>query len=606
VARSQNAFYGELAAGLTLDEFRKFLSDHRVSSAEHWGGHSPTEREGWTDWRVVHCVEWCGPTSELESHAVRRRFPISLRPGAFLSRDKMIDLFVASKGASYASFMTLQGIVVATSWSGGDDWFVKLPAGRAEVTVDPSLSFSDKRALGRLFGAMVDAAHSASGGTVQTHNEAMLAAGRALYRPQSKRSDASSHIVSAVAAAGDGSEPVEGGEVACEWLERPHPHGAGLSSGLARAVAFGVGEQTSERPSDALPSSLVAYRLSEYCFSIGRFSPGISHVVCEHGAGEIPQLFSRVAAVAGATYVLQDKAVSWAHDGAPPVAPRAPSPRACLDNLASQEAVWRIDTNFGSPRCRMLCVSPGHMPIPLDRVSGNWGIIARALVLGQSASSPLPVRADASGAPMKRLLAVFPPRTLDPECPFTISALLGDASDSLAPSSGDHWQMNLWLSSVVDADEDPGSFAARVASLSAEMLGHLQRATELLKEQCGGTTNYSAGWVRVEPPASVVSACAPPGALACATARIRRGDDVCRASFEPEERQAWGCWRELWEKLGLDVSGESSVPPMFQDLFDAAAPGFGDLEEDEETRTNDDQDDDGDDFDVKDLAMLLE
>ena len=159
---------------------------------------------------------------------------------------------------------------------------------------DSSIGLWDKRALGRLFAALVDVAHTSSGGETATHNESMLSAGRALYRPQNKPASAPDK------SGAPGGAP--DGVSAAEWLVARQPAGAGLTTSTAQLLLLGTagashaadvspGEQAvpadpSARavgPVAALPAHFAANRLAQQFFSVGRHAPGIAHVVCEYG-----------------------------------------------------------------------------------------------------------------------------------------------------------------------------------------------------------------------------------------------------------------------------------------------------------------------------------
>ncbi len=519
-ATPQNDYYGELAASMTLEEVRAFIASHESAAQHRTAGSAPDPSLARSDWRVVAACEWQPPSPALSGNAgvkLVRGFVVSLSSGNLLSRGTVIDWLVRGKLASYASFFTLQGVAVATSFpprlppakttdaaatpqpasrtagtdgtnaadgdvpcaastapppvraeaasadaaaaaTGGEAWCRRIPGGKADIMTDSSIGLWDKRALGRLFAALVDVAHTSSGGETATHNESMLSAGRALYRPQNKPASAPDK------SGAPGGAP--DGVSAAEWLVARQPAGAGLTTSTAQLLLLGTagashaadvspGEQAvpadpSARavgPVAALPAHFAANRLAQQFFSVGRHAPGIAHVVCEYGQAELPQVFCRAAAVSGSIFILRQRTLECEAAEAPAAeapaaeapaaeapAAEAPVAEAPADSPALPPVRFRVVTEHGTARCRAVVASAGHAEPPAEwTVTGTVDpsadtseqvlVVGQAVAFVESAEPPLPVpppagdragRAPSSSpaaepAPAVRVAVVFPP-----------------------------------------------------------------------------------------------------------------------------------------------------------------------------------------------------
>jgi len=649
---------------MSLKELRAFLARHGAEAAGADGGPAG----GAVDWRVVFAREWHAPDPSLGEDRGRlaRGFTVSLAAGAMLSRGQILQWLVRGGMASYARFYTLQGVAVASAAPpslpqpapaaarpGGDDasetpaaepapappaaagpvdgpwWCRRVPGGRADVVTDPSVSLGDKRSLGRLFASLIDAAHAGGGGDAGTHNESMLAAGRALYRPQAKAAaagpGAAPGSVAAVLKSDDGSDP------AAEWLCRKHPAGAGLSRETAATLLLGVAGAASDAdigpgadaslwaeggalspllPPAPMPAALAARRLSEYSFSVGRHAAGVAHVVCEYGSGEACQVFSRGAAVNGAIFVLREPAAEAEPDaeaGPEGVAEPAGAAEAGGGSGGATEAGdeegagaarggpslppvrFRVKTSHGVARSRVVVSSPGHAAPPAGWASGAAAagggaaagvlVVADAVAFVECGSSPLPLPrrgSDAADA-SSRVCVVVPPGTvrLGPGSggppggsafPYAVRVTLGGASDSVAPQTGRHWQLRATAAGRVAGG--PGTLG-RAAEAVGVLCSGAEAALRWLVSSRGGSVLFGAAWGRAVPSAAAYGGWGG-GVVVTAAADGTSEWGVMVGGMEEEAAAAVAAWAELRSRMGADVVPET--------MFEKEAPAEPDAE----------------------------
>ena len=215
----------------------------------------------------------------------RRGYVLDLAaPKLVFCADAFVDALVASGAHKYVEFKPLEATYVF--WDGA---FHRVPASRAEVFRDRAMSPGDKRALMRFLKRVLCAAEDA-GAAVGSRDPDD--ANRAVGAPGSEWRDDSGSDLSSLGLCPDPSEAF------ASSLRERH----GLSPRLAAAVQYALALRD-----DANATSAEGYAaLTKYVSSIGRFGPETGATLCPmYGASEFPQAFARVAAVAGAAYVLR-------------------------------------------------------------------------------------------------------------------------------------------------------------------------------------------------------------------------------------------------------------------------------------------------------------
>ena len=234
----------------------------------------------------------------------RRRFSLDLAaPKLCFGADGFIDALVDSGAHKYCEFKAIN-----QTWMLWDGRAHPVPASRAEVFRDRHMTPGEKRSLMRLLKRVV--------ATVAADADEKLVVGCgdpddanvAIGAPGSEwggLGNASGpgrggrHPGTAAGDDGDDDRPCpDPRERFRECLSVRHR----LSPRLAAAVQYALALSDDE----SVLAGAGFRALGRYVASLGRFGPGVGAALTPaYGAGEFPQAYARVAAVAGATYVLR-------------------------------------------------------------------------------------------------------------------------------------------------------------------------------------------------------------------------------------------------------------------------------------------------------------
>ena len=275
---------------------------------------APVPSVAYASWSTM-CPD---PNAAATSLGNRRRFSLDLAaPKLCFGADRFIDALVDSGAHKYCEFKA-----VNQTWMLWDGRAHPVPASRAEVFRDRSMTPGEKRSLMRLLKRVVS--HQAESdenlvfgsGDPDDANVAIGAPGsewRGLGGASGPGRAGSRHPG---AAAGDGGEDQNQNQNRDQTEDQTDPpcpdprerfreclsvrHG--LSPRLASAVQYALALSDDE----SVLAGAGFRALGRYVASLGRFGPGVGAALTPaYGAGEFPQAFARVAAVAGATYVLR-------------------------------------------------------------------------------------------------------------------------------------------------------------------------------------------------------------------------------------------------------------------------------------------------------------
>ncbi len=235
---------------------------------------------------------YCSPATP--SGSIRRQFCLDRSgPRLALGADAFVDLLVRSGAHKYVEFKALD----ATNIRKSDGEFAAVPASRAEVFRDKTLSLAEKRALMRVLKHVVRVAERE--GTVVGAGDPD-AADAAVGAPGSEWRAAASEDSSVEPLSSDLSPLYEReDELFSAALERLGL-GRDTSASLAVQFALALSGDENETARDGFAS------LTAYLASLHRFGRDVgAALVPVYGAGEFPQAFARLAAVHGATYALR-------------------------------------------------------------------------------------------------------------------------------------------------------------------------------------------------------------------------------------------------------------------------------------------------------------
>lgn len=325
---AQSGVYGDEWASLTLPEAVKYFSlDHpsilsssapldataadRVRSAT---GHPSTPAACWEahalpgapkeipaspaldfgnpgddrDWRIIY--QACTPLpASLEADAAQRGWTLDLRPALIASRGPLVDALVQSKTSEYLEFRTCGSARVLMQGPGeaGTAQVFQVPCSKADIFRDSTLTLTEKRTLMKFMLGVVDLASARDTTHAQRLNEARLARGRALLRPQNKPTSA------AAVAATD---------------QQSFPHAlqaAGLSPRLVAVLMHAVAlvNPAADHGGQAMSAAEGMQRLCLYVAAAGQFGT-TSFILPSYGMGDVTQAFVRLSAVHGGISLL--------------------------------------------------------------------------------------------------------------------------------------------------------------------------------------------------------------------------------------------------------------------------------------------------------------
>ena len=232
-------------------------------------------------------TSYCSPATP--SGSSRRQFCLDRSgPRLALGADAFVDLLVHSGAHKYVEFKALDATNIFYKGE-----FAAVPASRAEVFRDKTLSLAEKRALMRVLKHVVRVAERQ--GTVVGAGDPD-AADAAVGAPGSEwRAAASEDILS------EDLSPLyeREDELFSSALERLGL-GRDTSASLAVQFALALSGDDAETARNGFAS------LTAYLASLHRFGRDVgAALVPLYGAGEFPQAFARLAAVHGATYALR-------------------------------------------------------------------------------------------------------------------------------------------------------------------------------------------------------------------------------------------------------------------------------------------------------------
>ncbi|KPV78691.1 uncharacterized protein RHOBADRAFT_41234 [Rhodotorula graminis WP1] len=257
----------------------------QLDSAPYYGTeHASLSLLELADWAAANSD--ADPSSSSPPDSLRRisqRFALSLYPVLLRAKGPAIDLLVRSKVASYLQFGLLGGIALWQSDGGGGGEgtgkgkAVRVPASKADVFNDPTLSLVEKRRLTKLL-------LFAAGDDSLEHDKVLAA-------------DPDTSFV--------------------DYLKK----GFSLSGTVASSLAYALALCSS--PTDAALPAL--QRLRAMIQSMGRYGPSPYLVGHYGGAGDLVGGFSRICAVWGGGQILGR-----------PILPLDPSPTVGLPVPASQ------------------------------------------------------------------------------------------------------------------------------------------------------------------------------------------------------------------------------------------------------------------------------
>ncbi|KAG5623185.1 hypothetical protein H5410_008403 [Solanum commersonii] len=271
-----NPSYGSHYASLPLQEFTSYIESHSSQSSSNLPIPQSDTDSGFT--RVPLTTQPLYSSVEITSYSSEpleqsRKFNIDLSgPRVLLCADAMIDLILKSEVNQYMEFKNIDGSFI----SDGEGNLESVPDSRSAIFKDRKLSFTEKNQLMRFFKL------------VQGHLEA--------------------------AAAADGGESSESKSISEQDLESPFVEflsKMGLSAKLKSIVLYAIAmaeydQENGDVCRSVLKTKYGIDRLALYHSSIGRFpnAPG-AMIYPIYGQGELPQAFSRRAAVKGCIYVLR-------------------------------------------------------------------------------------------------------------------------------------------------------------------------------------------------------------------------------------------------------------------------------------------------------------
>ena len=273
--------------GLASDEF--FFADE---DAEHAELRFPALGAPVDARARLGATSYCSPATP--SGSIRRQFCLDRSgPRLALGADAFVDLLVRSGAHKYVEFKALD----ATNIRKSDGEFAAVPASRAEVFRDKTLSLAEKRALMRVLKHVVRVAER--DGTVVGAGDPD-AADAAVGAPGSEWRAAASEDSSVEPLSSDLSPLYEReDELFSAALERLGL-GENTSASLAVQFALALSGDENETAHDGFE------RLTAYLASLHRFGRDVgAALVPLYGASEFPQAFARLAAVHGATYALR-------------------------------------------------------------------------------------------------------------------------------------------------------------------------------------------------------------------------------------------------------------------------------------------------------------
>ena len=445
-------------------------------------------------------TSYCSPAAP--SGSTRRHFSLDRSgPRVALGADAFVDVLVRSGAHKYVEFKAVD----ATAMFSRDAGFVAVPASRAEVFRDQTLSLAEKRALmrvlkhtvrvaqrdGRVVGAgdpdSADAAVGAPGSEWRAAGDAAEDAARP------RRADDRN------AALADAPAPLYAREdesfaLALERL------GLGRNTRASLAVQFALALSGD----DAEPARRGFESLTTYLASLHRFGPEIgAALVPLYGAGEFPQAFARLAAVHGATCALRVGARRALFRTRRPTED-GPSEQAEATERASAKHAdaFAVVVTAGGQRLRCRALAAAAAAIEKTSLASEtsqgaptrWISRMTAVVDGACAFFPNETSQSATGeTPSKRgarqtALAVFPPGSVRgaPAGAAIRVARLGSATGAAprgprdGPTEGGWWVLQASVAShdrARSAEDDLGGVLELLAD-TASLRGYVKKEAE--------------------------------------------------------------------------------------------------------------------------------
>ncbi|GMH40975.1 hypothetical protein BSKO_08885 [Bryopsis sp. KO-2023] len=324
-----SGLYGDLWAGLTLEEYANWAEAHKRSwksravgpQGESGDARNPAECDDRQYAALV--VENCNDvyknvtteSSEGFDIARERGYVVDLVPKVTYCSGALVSALVEAKAHQYTDYRLLDESYV---WS--DGMLVKVPASRSDVFKDRTLDASEKRIL-TLFLKKV----------VGELEKQMLGAKEGVS--------------------------FEGGNFR-EWLKAE-----GLSEKLADMIYYSIALKEVGQSNLTVQEGFEG--LSLYLRSIGRYKPDSSpFMLPQYGCSDVPQAFCRTCAVNGGIYVL-----------------RCGINSVLLEDGPSGNRCAGVTTHYGQQILCKKLVLPGHLTGiysgPGEDADGDW--ISRGL-----------------------------------------------------------------------------------------------------------------------------------------------------------------------------------------------------------------------------------
>lgn len=267
--------YGGLWASLTLDEFRKVVTQGSPTHGSLYGGK----------------IYEVGSSEEL---GPPRGYSLDISPHVIHGVGPLIKMLLGSGAHNYTEYKLIKTTIIRDPRTGKAQ---SVPCSRAEIFRDQNLSPLQKRTLMRFLKTYISTALTQTAQTSDTSPSRFTCSGDVSF-------------ISLL-------NEIEGMD---ETLQRCILHGVLLQPEL-------------EQEGDAVVTCQTAARLIRmYTNSLGRYGIDAGpFLVPMHGFGELPQAFCRTAAVHGAVQVLRCGVERYEYDGS------AQMHRVILNNETKQE-----------------------------------------------------------------------------------------------------------------------------------------------------------------------------------------------------------------------------------------------------------------------------
>jgi RAB protein geranylgeranyltransferase component A len=367
----------------------------------------------------------------------------------------MVDLMVASGVSNYLEFRTFEGLYFwLQSTTVGDGQMWKVPCSRNDVFNTTVLGALEKRSLMKFHQFVADWGRAQVGTEVTSLNEAELAVGRSLYRPQNKQQAFAGFNVEA-------------------FIDRPFVEflaDCKISPKLQNIIIYALCCHTAPTQSGHSSSQYTTRQgladMFMHVDSIGRFGE-TAFLSPLYGSSEVVQAFCRMSAVWGGTFILRRSVadLSWC-DGADGVAKQQDG---AADKEPDSEAAAAAvkprtlavtDTEGTTIRCGAFVCSAGYWPAAPTRPSAI--LTCTSVWLG-------------TVVPVSRSVIIIPPSSAGAGSAVrnhhAVHIVQSDASTHAAPEGA----VVLHLTTVLDFASDRADTAWR-----DQAEAHASYATELV------------------------------------------------------------------------------------------------------------------------------